>query len=262
MEDLLELAKTAARECGGVIMSHYGNATVTIKDDLSPITQADTEANDILFRILADTGFPILSEESIGIPHPYPETIWVVDPLDGTQGFIKNTDDFSVMIALLKNGQPVLSVVYAPALNKFYYALKNKGSFLEDANGTRKLRVSERSIPDLRSIRSINHVSPYMYTIENELNVNESVPMGSVGIKAGLIAENIGDYYLTRGALGEWDICAPELILTEAGGVASDGLGNPLVYGNTDYRIKNGIIFSNGKCHDKIVAAFKKHAIQ
>jgi 3'(2'), 5'-bisphosphate nucleotidase len=243
-------------------MSHYGNATITIKEDLSPVTQADTEANEILLRMLGKTDFPILSEETLGISLPYPETMWVIDPLDGTKGFIKNTDDFSVMIALLKAGKPVLSVVYAPALKKLYYALKDGGSFVEDAKGTRKLSVSDRIVPNLRAIRSINHVAQYMYEVEKALSVVETVSMGSIGIKAGLIGENKGDYYLTKGALGEWDICAPELLLTEAGGQATDGLGNPLIYGNTDYRIQNGIVFSNGKCHQEVLSALKENATQ
>ena len=262
MEQLLELAKTAARKCGDIIMSHYGNATITIKADSSPVTQADIEANEILLRMLADSGFPILSEESVGIPHPYPETLWVIDPLDGTKGFINGTDDFSVMIALLKAGRPILAVVYAPAQEKLYYATHGGGSYIEDKDGLRKLQVSSRIVPELRTIRSINHVAPYMYEVEKALSVVETVSMGSVGIKAGLIGENIGDYYFTLGSLGEWDICAPELILTEAGGQATDRLGNPLIYGNTDYRIQNGIVFSNGKCHQEVLSALKKNSTQ
>jgi 3'(2'), 5'-bisphosphate nucleotidase len=260
MEQLLELAITAARECGGVIMSHYGNATITIKDDLSPVTQADTEANEILLSMLAETGFPILSEETLGIPLPYPETLWVIDPLDGTKGFIKGTGDFSVMIALLREGRPVLGIVYAPAHEKLYYALKDGGAFVEDGAGTRKLAVSNRIVPQLRAVHSVNHIAPYMQTVADALAVTEIVSMGSVGMKAGLISENLGDYYLTLGALGEWDVCAPELILTEAGGRATDRYGKELVYGNVDYRIENGIVFSNGYCHGVILDSLNTHA--
>jgi len=262
MEELLLRAKAAARTCGAVIMSHYGNAQVTIKADRSPVTQADTLANEILLTQLGNTGFPILSEETLGISLPYPETLWVIDPLDGTKGFINGTDDFSVMIALLIKGRPMLAVVYAPAQNKLYYALHGGGSYVEDGHGTRKLTVSSRILPELRAIRSINHATDYMIEVEKALAVVETVSMGSVGIKAGLIGENIGDYYLTLGALGEWDICAPELILTEAGGKATDRHGNPLVYGNIDYRIQNGIIFSNGTSHDAIVKALENFSIQ
>jgi 3'(2'), 5'-bisphosphate nucleotidase len=244
MNELLALAKSVARACGDVIMSHYGNATVTIKADLSPVTQADTEANDIVFKMLAETGFPILSEETLNVPTPYPETLWVIDPLDGTKGFIKGTDDFSVMIALLKNGQPILSVVYAPAQGKLYYALKGEGSYVEDSAGTRALHVSSRHTENLRAVFSVNHAKPYMHNIATTLGVTQIVSMGSVGIKAGLIGEDMGDYYLNLGALGEWDICAPELILTEAGGMVTDSIGNPLVYGN------------------KVVDALRKHPIQ
>lgn len=257
MEQLLELAKAAARECGGAIMPHYGHATVTIKEDMSPLTQADTAANEIILSRLASAGFPILSEETLGISFPYPETLWIVDPLDGTKGFINGTDDFAVMIALLRGGKPILSVVFAPVQEKLYFALKGSGAYVEDSTGTRQLTVGTRTVPDLRAVHSVNHVSPYMFSVAEKLNVTEVIPMGSVGLKAGLIAEDIGDYYLTRGALGEWDICAPELIVTEAGGTATDSLGNPFVYGNEGYRLQHGIILSNGACHQAVVDALK-----
>jgi 3'(2'), 5'-bisphosphate nucleotidase len=237
---LLTIARTAARAASTRIMSHYGT---------------DTEAHDIIMTFLTDTDIPILSEEAEGHALPHPERVWIVDPLDGTMGFIKQTGDFSTMIALLHHGRPVLAVVDAPVLKEHYYAVRGEGSFLETPDGTTRLTVSDRIIPNLRSVMGIHHQAPYMETVETLLHASTRVTVGSVGIKAGYIGADRGDYYLTRGALGEWDVCAPELILTEAGGTVTDTDGNPLFYGNADFRINRGAVFSNGKAHDAILTA-------
>ncbi len=257
MNSLRALAERAAEEAGNIIRSHYGRTTYTLKNDQSPVTETDTAANDKIVEILAASTIPILSEEMTGISLPYPETIWVIDPLDGTKGFIHGTDDFSVMIALLKEGRPILSVVYAPALQTRYTAEYGKGAYIEDVSGTRRLKVSSRTIPDLRIIMSVNHKQPCMEYVAEQLNVHEQINTGSVGIKAGFIAADRGDFYLTQGNLGEWDICAPELILTEAGGTVSDMDGNPIFYGSSDHRIAHGLVMSNGVCHQDFIKALR-----
>ena len=124
METLLETAIAAARSAGSFIMTQYGAARVTTKSDNSPVTQADLGAHEHIVRILASTGIPILSEEDVLTSEIFPTSheLWVVDPLDGTKDFIQKTGDFSVMIGLVRDGVPVLSVVYAPALDTLYYA--------------------------------------------------------------------------------------------------------------------------------------------
>lgn len=257
IQKLLHHARTAATHAGTVIVSHYAETEYEIKDDNSPVTKADTASHEILMEHLLPLGIPVLSEEAEGMPLPYPERMWIIDPLDGTKGFIKKTGDFSVMIALLEQGRPVLAVVDAPILKKQYYATMGGGSYVAQGTEERKLTVSSRLAPETRGLLSVNHAAPYMFEVMKTLGVTETVSIGSIGIKAGYIAEDLADFYLTRGALGEWDVCAPELILTEAGGTATDEHGNPLCYGNEDHRIKHGLVMTNTSCHKEVIESLR-----
>ncbi len=257
MHNLLTTARRAAQNAGAVIMDRYAEIAYEIKEDNSPVTAADTAAHHIILDTLTQTNIPILSEEALGIPLPYPERMWIVDPLDGTKGFIKKTGDFSVMIALLERGRPVLAVVHAPYMKKEYYAILGKGSYLFENNIEKRICVSNRTGNALRGLLSVNHAAPYMIDVMHTIGVQETVSIGSIGIKAGYIGEDHADFYITRGALGEWDVCAPELILTEAGGRVTDTNGDLLCYGNSDHRIKHGLVLSNGVSHDTVLAALQ-----
>lgn len=255
MESLLAIAKDAAYESARIVMSHYGNVAFTEKADLSPLTQADEEVHEYLFKTLGETGIPVLSEEGELRALPHPKRLWIIDPIDGTRGFINKTDDFAVMIGLLIEGRPMLGVVHAPATNTMYFATKGMGAYIEKEGVVSPLHVSERNIPELRGVESVHHSLPYMKTVAAALEVTESLAIGGIGIKTGIVAEGKGDYFLTLGNLGEWDVCAPEIILTEAGGRVSDRHGDPLIYGNVDGHITNGVVFSNGACHREVLTA-------
>jgi 3'(2'), 5'-bisphosphate nucleotidase len=257
--ELLTLATDVARESAAIIRRFYGTAHVTEKQDSSPVTEADIAAHEHIAKRLGETGIPILSEEDAELRAlPYPEQMWIVDPLDGTKGFIKGTDDFSVMIALIEHGRPVLSVVYLPIGDVVYSAIRGSGSWVHHNGEQETLRVSNRTQPHLRGMLSVNHLAPYMLTLNERLSVAETVSVGSIGIKAGYIAHDKADFYVNQGKLGEWDVCAPELILTEAGGMVTDTHGEPLFYGTEDHRIMNGVVFSNGTAHDLILDAIEE----
>ena len=260
MHELLALAACTVRDAGAEALRYYGTVGASFKSDATPVTDADLAANAIVLRALEVTGIPVLSEESLGIHSPYPHQLWVVDPLDGTKDFIKGTNDFSVMVALLTEGRPVLGAVFVPARQKLYTAARGGGAYLDAGSGPVKLSVSGRLLPSLRFVKSRNNVQPYMDRVADALGVTNVKQAGSVGVKVGIIAEGEGDFYLTRGNLGEWDVCAPEVIALEAGGVVTDTNGMPLHYGNDGYRIKNGIVVSNGTCHDAIIATLKSDA--
>jgi 3'(2'), 5'-bisphosphate nucleotidase len=256
MHDLRTLALTAAKEGAEAIRGFYGNARIEQKADRSPVTEADTHAHTLIQKRLGESGIPILSEEdTTHLTPPYPELLWIIDPLDGTKGFIHGTDDFAVMIGLLNAGRPVLGVVHLPIGDVVYSALRGEGAYKTEQGVTEKLKVSSRVRPNVRGLLSVNHLAPYMTKLSEELEVSETIAVGSIGIKAGYIGNDKADMYVTRGALGEWDVCAPEIILTEAGGKVTDTNGNPLVYGNPDARIAHGIIFTNDACHEDVVEA-------
>ncbi len=255
MESLLAIAKDAAQESARIVMSYYGNQAFTEKEDLSPLTHADSHVHEYLSQVLGETGIPVFSEEGEVPPLPYPPRLWIIDPIDGTRGFINKTDDFAVMIGLLIEGRPALGIVLAPATNTIFFATNGGGAFIEKDGTIAPLKVSERNIPDLRGVTSRNHAAPYMKDVDTALEVTETLAIGGIGIKAGILAEGKGDYFLTLGNLGEWDVCAPEIILREAGGKVSDRNGDPLEYGNPGGHITSGAVFSNGVCHREVLTA-------
>lgn len=256
MHTYVEGLIATTREAGAEIMKLYELGDFETKHDGSPVTLADTRSHEALVRHLAQTNIPILSEESDGIGHPYPEQLWVIDPLDGTKDFLKKTKDFSVMVGLLEKGRPVLGVVYAPAFDVHYYAEKGGGAYKIENGITTKLTVTTGSEQYLRFLCSVNNFAPYMEMVAEKLSATKT-PRGSIGVKAGLIAEDLGDFFFSQGALGEWDVCAPEIILCEAGGTVTDCEGNPLLYGNPEHRLKQGIVFSNGACHAQVLEAIQ-----
>ncbi len=260
MNPLLEKAIIAALEAGKEILSLYATTDFERKEDGSPLTIADTRSNTILLRHLSETNIPILSEESTGISLPYPSQMWIIDPLDGTKDFLKKSDDFSVMIGLLENGRSTLGVVYAPVSDTLYYAEKHGGAYVVRNGTTTKLVTGTQSSEPLRFICSVNNFAPYMEEVAHALSAVKT-PRGSIGIKAGLIGENKGEFFFSKGNFGEWDVCGPEIIMTEAGGCVSDCSGNPLVYGTTDHRVEHGIVFSNALCHEQVLTAIRKTTV-
>ncbi|HEU4677266.1 MAG TPA: 3'(2'),5'-bisphosphate nucleotidase CysQ [Candidatus Paceibacterota bacterium] len=256
MRDLLETAIDAATDAGSEVMRLYESTDFERKNDGSPVTLADTRANEVITAKLEATGIAMLSEESASIGHPYPERLWVIDPLDGTRDFIAKSGDFAVMVGLVENGRPVLGAVFLPVMRKLYFAERGGGAYGRDEKGERRLSVSART-EDLRFVRSGRHVDPRFDAVAKRLAASVTA-RGSIGVKAGLIAEDESDFLLSWGKLGEWDVCAPEIILTEAGGEVTDAAGQPLRYGNPDHRIQNGMVFSNHACHERVLRAISE----
>lgn len=254
MHSLLTTARAAAKDAGQEIMRLYETLDFETKIDGSPVTIADTRANEIILSHLEKTNIAILSEESEGVALPYPERMWIIDPLDGTRDFIKKTDDFVVMIGLVEHGKPVLGVMYAPAHNTEFFAHAGAGAYMVHEGETTKLELANTPSQALRFARSTGHFTPHMERVSDALDAIQ-MPRGSMGIKASLISMNAADFYFSYGHLGEWDVCAPEVIVTEAGGRVTDCDGNALHYGAHNHRIQNGTIFSNGACHARVHAA-------
>jgi 3'(2'), 5'-bisphosphate nucleotidase len=153
-EQYLETVKTAALTAGKHILDIYDNFDFQIeyKQDASPLTTADKKSHDIILSYLEKTCLPVTSEEGTAIPYSERKTwqqYWLIDPLDGTKEFIKRNGEFTVNIALIEDGAPVLGVVYVPVNNTLYYAEKGKGAFMETA----------ASIPVERAKRSIHAIA-------------------------------------------------------------------------------------------------------
>ena len=187
----------------------------------------------------------------------------MIDPLDGTKGFIAGSGDYAVQIGLAANGEAVLGVVYAPAIDVLYWAARGHGAWVEralpDAESStvvERLKVTgEARLREMRLAESRSHRGPRMDTVVHALGVRAEVKRHSVGIKVGLLVERQADLYIhLSGKTKQWDTCAPEAVLREAGGRMTDLWGEPLVYNTADVYNHNGLVASNGAAHDLVIA--------
>jgi 3'(2'), 5'-bisphosphate nucleotidase len=260
----LRIGLELAREAGAAILSLYeGPLEVEQKDyedDLEPVTQADRLANEIIVQRLARE-FPadgILAEESIDTARRLDKArVWMIDPLDGTTGFIQGNGDFAVQIGLSEHGQCVLGIVYQPLTGVLYRAVRGDGTWIERPEfEPARASVSDHAVvSNMRLAASRSHRSPRMDSVVHELGFKEEIRRGSVGIKIGLIVEQQCDLYIHLSPrTKQWDTCAPEIILHEAGGQLTDLFGRPLRYNSRQIQNRNGIVATNGAAHSQVIA--------
>jgi 3'(2'), 5'-bisphosphate nucleotidase len=259
----LRVAGEFARAAGAAILDLYDRPIKieqkTYDNDLEPVTQADRVANEMIVsglkREFPDDG--ILAEESIDTKRRLEKSrVWMVDPLDGTNGFIDGNGDFAVQIGLTEAGQCVLGVVYQPLSGVLYRAVRGEGTWVERPQfPAKQAHVSAtKSLTNMRLAASRSHRSPRMNKVVESLGFREEVRRGSVGIKVGLIVERQCDVYIHLSPrTKQWDTCAPQVILTEAGGRLSDLFGRPLNYNVPEVQNVNGLVASNGVAHDQII---------
>jgi len=259
----LSVAANLAREAGSLILRFYeGPLDIEQKisnEDSEPVTQADTLANDLIVTRLSREfpGDGILAEESVDSEKRLDKTrVWMVDPLDGTSGFIAGNGDFAVQIGLVERGQCVVGIVYLPLKNILYRAVIGQGTYIEPGDGPAMLaHVSDQKIvSQMRLAASRSHRSPRMNTVVTRLGFKDEIRRGSVGIKIGLIIERKCDVYIHLSSrTKQWDTCAPQLILTEAGGCLTDLFGQPLLYNVRELQNRNGLVATNGAAHEEII---------
>ena len=179
------------------------------KLDHSPVTQADLASHHILQTGLACLAphWPVLSEESVEVPFDERKSwrhFWMIDPLDGTKEFLHRTGEFTVNIALIEDDRPILGVVYAPVIDKLYFAARGAGSYRTDGQVSTPIRVASTIAGSTRFVVSRSHAS------EQETKGGEFIVMGS-SLKFCLIAEGAADVYPRNGPTMEWDTAAAQL---------------------------------------------------
>ncbi len=255
----LEVAQELALQAGKILMSYYDqDVEVHLKDKDSPVTQADRDSNEFITTELAKV-FPddgILAEESKdGLGRLSKRRVWIVDPMDGTKEFIEKVGQFAAMIGLAVDGVPVLGVVFQPTTETLFYAIKGEGASAHRNNEAMPLNVSDVSdVSQMRLVVSRSHRAPLVDTIKNALQIDKEVASGSVGLKVGLLGQQQSDLYIhPNSKTKEWDTCAPQVILEEAGGRITDCWGIPLQYNQEDTYNSKGFIASNDQSHDEIV---------
>lgn len=230
-----------AEDAGKAIMEIYAQVpqVAMIKADESPLTQADLASDHIIkagLEALA-LGFPILSEESTQLPYQsraHWTKFWLVDPLDGTKEFIKRNGEFTVNIALIENGKPILGVVYAPALQKFYYAAEGIGAWYRTNNSdARQLHVQSLKDSLHKVVLSRSHADERTLQLLQQIGAHQAIRMGS-SLKMCLVASGEANFYPRLGPTMEWDTAAAHAVVNEAGGIICDIKGEVLSYNKAD----------------------------
>ncbi len=232
-----------------------------------PITAADTAVDAyILNNLHASLGtraFAYLTEETYKTQPSHERLskplVWVIDPLDGTKDFIKGTGEYAVHMALLEDDRPILAVVVCPAAATLYFATLGNGTFVERQHETPvSIYVSQRSrVEELTIVTSRTHRNERFNQLMQQFPVQNQRSVGSVGGKIAAILQQQADVYVSlsgTSAPKDWDLAAPELILTEAGGRLTHFDGSLLRYNQEDVSQWGGLLASNGLCHDVLCA--------
>jgi 3'(2'), 5'-bisphosphate nucleotidase len=247
---LVDAVRELAIEAGRRIMPFYrGHAAIRVKQDASPLTEADLAAHHFLVESLPAIvpGAPVISEESTPETHFSAfnlDRFWLVDPLDGTKEFLKATGEFTVNIALIEKGRPVLGVVHAPALDVTYFASVAGGAWRGLANGKpSRLATRRADITRLAVVASKDHAGPMVKDLLDRLSSPALRSMGS-SLKFCLVAEGSADLYLRDVPTMEWDTAAAQCVVESAGGSVCMLEGQTLRYGKAG--LKNPSLMTVG----------------
>jgi len=219
---------------------HSGEMGKTSKADNSPLTLADMAAHKTIVDGLSRLSpkIPILSEEATTTTFSERSQwtkFWLVDPLDGTKEFIKRNGEFTVNIALIENGKPILGVVYAPALNVCYYGKHGTGSFVQHGNHPAQPISANPHLKHepIRVVTSRSHSDARTETFLNQLGEHQCISMGS-SLKLCLVAEGAAHLYPRLGPTMEWDTAAAHAVVNSAGGMVCNLNGEVLCYNKAD----------------------------
>lgn len=238
MNTLLQTAIIASIHAGKEILTVYkSDFAIEHKDDKSPLTLADKKSHEIITKYLKSTKIPVLSEEGTSIPFEQRSawhTLWVVDPLDGTKEFIKRNGEFTVNIALVENGHPIIGVIYVPVTGILYFGSKAIGSYKMVLSNDKEDEIIANNIslqeliqkaqklpaPETKNkytvVGSRSHMSPETEAFINEIKSREGeIEMVSAGssLKLCMIAEGKANIYPRFAPTMEWDTAAGQAIL-------------------------------------------------
>jgi 3'(2'), 5'-bisphosphate nucleotidase len=233
--DNLELAVRSAREAGIEILKFYDQTTeVKVKKDGSPLTLADCASHKILSDALANSDLPIVSEEGASLLMKA-KTYWLVDPLDGTKDFLAQNDEFTVNVALVQNGKPILGIIHAPALGETYAGGIDLAPWFESGGVRSVMRLVEKS-DHCRMAVSRFHDHPDVDVFGEINGIGDRVEIGSA-LKYARLAMGAVDVVPRLVGSSEWDTAAGQAIVESAGGRVLDWhSGQPLSYGKPNRR--------------------------
>ena len=243
-------------------MSIYNqkNFKYHLKNDSSPLTEADTKSNNHIVKELKKINplLPIITEEQASEPLEIRskwDEYWLIDPLDGTKEFLNRNNEFTVNIALIKNNVPILGVINIPVTGKTFWGSKKLGSFVISENKQQTRLMGNMNLKNnIRILSSRSHSGPEMDVIK-KIKHHELILAGS-SLKFCLIANGEADAYLRLGQISEWDIAAGHAIVEYAGCKMRDLNGNRIKYNLNETFIVDGFIVSQ---NDRILGEFHSH---
>lgn len=246
-----------AREAGAIILSiREAGINPERKQDNTPVTEADKAAD----RHISDTlktrfAIPVISEEGGYLPDAstLPEQFWLVDPLDGTNGFIRGGKNFTVNIALVKNHRAVFGVIYSPVYDELYVGAAGQGAFLEKEG--KHVPISMKRGKPPTALISSHHCKNENAILTHLFEGINLVPKSS-SIKFCKVADGSADLYFRIGETSEWDTAAGQAILEAAGGkTLAYPSGEDFIYGKPYYR-NSGVIAGHPEMVDAVIAAY------
>ena len=266
LNQIMALARPIAWGAADILMKYYQepqDLEIRFKGgEEGNVTSADLAANDFILsqlkEIFGTDEFAYLSEETEDdgdrLNH---EWVWIIDPMDGTSDFIRRTDEFAVHIGLTYRQRPVLGLVATPARERLFQGVLGHGAYIETRDGVQqKIQVSAKNkLEQMVVVASRSHRNPQLESILHDLPKAAEIAVGSIGGKFAAIASGHADVYISvsgKSAPKDWDYCAPEIILTEAGGQLSHVDLSLLSYNNLELRQWGTIVASTGHCHSQI----------
>ncbi len=243
----------AARAAAQIMRIRSRGFTVEYKDDSSPVTEADQAAEELIISAIHSgigAAWPIVAEEQAAggnLPDPGDGLFWLIDPLDGTKGFINKNSEFTVNIALIEDRAPILGVVHAPALGEAFVG-SSHGAFTRTADGVCPIACRKAPSQGLSVLVSCNHKSPQTDDFLKAYSVAQKVGVGS-SLKFCRVAAGRADLYPRFGRTMEWDTAAGHGVLRYAGGAVTLMDGGDFLYAKPKFENPHFIAHGKGAFH-------------
>ena len=253
----LELATNAAIKAGDIILNYFkSDYEIEEKGYHNPVTTADKAADIFLKHTLMKDRpeYGWLSEETVdSFERLNKRKVWIVDPIDGTKEFIEGVANFVVSIGLVQDGYPIVGVLYNPVSKELFSASKNEGAYL---NGVPIKCSSKDNLSDMSLLVSRSELRKGLWSPFSE-KFHKLKSIGSVAYKLGLTAANKADIFASLRPKNEWDICAGNCIINEAGGKLIDLNGNRVIFNKETTLIHPGLIAGEKSAVDKTLTILK-----
>ncbi len=254
-----ELVGIAARAGELVLHSYRTTFEVAFKGPNDPVTSADRASNELICDALsrAFPGCPIVAEESD--PRTFEsyrdaDSVFFVDPIDGTQEFVDGTGEFVVMIGLVKDWRAVAGVIHSPVSGHFWVGEVGSGAFVVEGEASVRAIAPSRVTELSRSKILVSRREPVPSALQ-ALGAATLGSLGSAGLKGAMVAVGQADAYVAPNQAGKrWDACALDALVCAAGGCVTDAFGRPIDYRGVSLANDRGMVVSNGALHSSILA--------